>query len=300
MLTAEIHGKVVEAAQDSEDQLTSAIFGHLRYLGPNSFWPDLFLRAHGARVDGPQMTMNDYLSNLGVDWVAFERVDVSFWPSHDVFGTPDLVVFFTGSKATPLTIVIEVKLWAGKSGSGENDQLLRHLRLLDRLEELQPPPPRGALLRNAVTALVYVCPVSPLPAMMETAELNLEARARSVRLFGLEWQDILEAAECAAVRSAEMPAMILSDVAYFLRRRGLEYFRGFRRCLDEYGAGGGFFYNISFVDAAPDNSSEGFAGFGLVERFTGAENGSFYNLSISFLGFQEAPHLSGIAGAFYF
>jgi hypothetical protein len=47
MLVAEVHGKRVAEAQDAEDYLTSAVFGHLRYIPPSVFWPDLFALATG-------------------------------------------------------------------------------------------------------------------------------------------------------------------------------------------------------------------------------------------------------------
>ena len=47
MLLAEILGKRLEATRNSEDYLTSAVFGHLRYIEPGLFWDTLFAKAGG-------------------------------------------------------------------------------------------------------------------------------------------------------------------------------------------------------------------------------------------------------------
>jgi hypothetical protein len=51
VLLAEIHGKTLEVARDNEDYLTSAVFGHLRYVAPGLFWDELLKRAKG--LPGP-------------------------------------------------------------------------------------------------------------------------------------------------------------------------------------------------------------------------------------------------------
>jgi hypothetical protein len=45
MLIAETRGKSAAEVQNNEDYLTSAVFGHLRYVPPNAFWRELFAQA---------------------------------------------------------------------------------------------------------------------------------------------------------------------------------------------------------------------------------------------------------------
>jgi hypothetical protein len=57
MLVAEIHGKRVHEVQDREDYLTSAVFGHLRYIQPGLFWACLFGRALSSPIDGCERSL---------------------------------------------------------------------------------------------------------------------------------------------------------------------------------------------------------------------------------------------------
>jgi hypothetical protein len=81
-----------------------------------------------------------------------------------------------------------------------------------------------------------------------TAALEPSKFLGSPRLFRAQWQDILEAA-VESLRKHEsdpecMANMILEDVAAFLRRRGLEYFRGFKlRLLSAMAEQHGHFYD---------------------------------------------------------
>jgi len=67
MLVAEAHGKVCEAAQGHEDSLTSAVFGHLRYVRPGRFWEKFLGAAKGMPgSDGIAITLGQALKDAGV------------------------------------------------------------------------------------------------------------------------------------------------------------------------------------------------------------------------------------------
>ena len=116
MLIAEIHGKVVEEVVDKEDYLTSAVFGHLRYIPPSVFWSQLFERALGMEEGS---TLTDALRTNGIALASYSRLAMHFWPKHPDFGDPDLILHFSGQGVPSLFVLIEAKLWAGKSGSGK-------------------------------------------------------------------------------------------------------------------------------------------------------------------------------------
>lgn len=152
MLLADIRGHSVAAAQDDEDYLTSAVFGHLRYIPPKHFCQRLLSLARGLPDGQAQKSLDDLIRQSGHGVSEYSSLKVFFWPRHQWRGEPDLLLSFTGIGLRPITVVIEVKLLSGKSGGGE-DQLVRYLRILDELQEFWefklPDGSLGALLPDA-------------------------------------------------------------------------------------------------------------------------------------------------------
>jgi hypothetical protein len=225
MLVAEVHGHHIPEAQNSEDYLTSAVFGHLRYLPPNQFWPELFKYAL-AMPEAKNSTLSDHLSEIGIEINKFESLEIHFWPSHPELGSPDLILVFYGTNLQPLVILIEAKLWAHKSGTGDRDQIARYLRLLDDADYVRPRLP--AVFRSA---LIYLTEHDSLAELEESADLYKNPLKARTQIFRLQWQDILLAARYALPSATGTTKLILCDVASFLSRRGLEYFYGFHRIL---------------------------------------------------------------------
>lgn len=188
MLLAEIHGKSVAEARDAEDYLTSAVFGHLRYVSPAVFWPELFAAAGLVLPAGAT------------------DLDVRFWPRTNG-DEPDLKLTLSYPNRPPVVVVIEVKLWASKSGTGERDQLIRYLRGVP-----------GA-------SLVYLTPGDPFAEIADSLNSSIAQEGDKLRLFGLRWQTLHDIARRTAATTTLEPAkLILSDVAKFLDRMGLSGF----------------------------------------------------------------------------
>jgi hypothetical protein len=223
VLLAEIHGKTLEGARHSEDYLTSAVFGHLRYVPPGPFWNDLLNRARGLPgPTGKETSLGRLLAAAGHSLSAFTGLKIEFWRLHEKHGEPDLFLKFTADGRPELVVLIEVKLWSEKSGSGEFVQLVCYLRIPE------------------VQYLIYLTPRESLSEVEDSATwLNDSERDR---LFRLQWQDVLAAADAMWSGSHEPTCTILADVARFLRELGLEYFNGMSRLeelpmLDEDGFG---------------------------------------------------------------
>lgn len=220
MLIAEIHGKYVPEARNFEDYLTSAVFGHLRYIKPGAFWDALFEIAKSQPIESNATTASERIRKvIGGQLSSFTTLEVIFWPEHKE-GIPDLVLHFSGKQPRSVVILIEAKLTATKSGTGEQDQLARYLRILDSLRGLRPPVPSGAL-----GLAVYLTATDSRTEIVESlAQFGGTEEARS-RLFHLQWQDVIRAVDLTSP-SSELEALILDDVRRFLRKRGLEYFSG--------------------------------------------------------------------------
>jgi hypothetical protein len=155
---------------------------------------------------------------------AYSRLKVHFWREHGTHGEPDLILVFSADDRPPLVVLVEAKLWSDKSGTGERDQLVRYLRVLEDLAAVKVQVPAGAS-----RYLVYLTPRESLAEVADSAgRVDDPGRDRG-RLFRLQWQDVLEAADAAWPGSPEPACTILADVAGFLRELGLEYFKGMSR-----------------------------------------------------------------------
>lgn len=199
MLLAEIYGKSVAEARDSEDSLTSAVFGHLRYVPPAVFWPALFAAAR--TTDGRPLC---HVLPAGAT-----ALEVQFWPRTS-FGEPDLKLTLRHPDGTTAVVVIEVKLWAGKSGAGDRDQLIRYLRGVP----------------DAV--LIYLTPGDPFAEIADSSRSPIRLPGDEHRLFGLRWQTLQDIARQSAHTAPPPADLILRDVAKFLDRLGLSGFDGWK------------------------------------------------------------------------
>jgi hypothetical protein len=240
MLLAEIHGKSYRDIEDLEDLLTSAVFGHLRLVQPPGFWPALLDRAR--TVEEPSRTLAQVLASVGIDATKFSEVQVRFWRYFPGYGEPDLLVHLFGDNVTSITILIEVKLHAGKSGMGEFDQLARYLALLNDPRCLVEWP--CDFDKRFLVYLTKNFSASELHASI-AASKTLKAESR---LFGLEWTDIADIASEQRQRDK-----LLGEVADFLRRRGFERFHGFGHVLDPHKFAG-YFYRRRYFEQLESRS----------------------------------------------
>lgn len=220
MLIAEIHGLYVPEARNSEDYLTSTVFGHLRYIAPGPFWDAVFGRAVSLPIGSRVLTASQHIrQETGKPLGSFVEVQAIFWPEHKE-GIPDLVLHFYGGQARSVVVLVEAKLNATKSGTGDNDQLARYLRLLDSLDVLKP-----ALPLDAITAAVYLTATDSQSEVIESLKQYGDSDHSRRRLYRLQWQDLIGAIDQAQPRSS-LERLVLSDVRAFLRARDLEYFSG--------------------------------------------------------------------------
>ena len=224
MLLADIRGHPLAAAQEDENYLTSVVFGHLRYIPPEFFWERLLSLARGLTGGQVQKSLDDFVRQTEHGVSEYSSLKVFFWPWHRRRGEPDVLFSFTGIGLRPITVVVEVKLWSGKSG-GDEDQLVRYLKILDELQEFQGfNLPDGSL-----GAVLYLTPRDSTAEILESLKSSLNPNRDRARIFRLQWQDFVQACNETLPTGEPQVDMILRDVQAFLRSRGLEYFAGFRR-----------------------------------------------------------------------
>lgn len=247
MIEAELRGKVSSDLQYVEDLLTSAVFGLLQYVPPSIFWPVVLTRAESCK--GKPFV--ERCKELGAHIPNYEKLDVNFWPVHQGFGQPDLLLVFSGGNQLSLCFIIEAKLWASKSGREQQDQLNRYLAALKDSEWLGKVTGfRGPV---ALPGLIYLTPRAAWLELYDSIEHAPDYLVAESSLFLLQWQDILEVARQVFPQADEPQRAMLSRIADFLEHRGLAYFRGFSHLtLEDFTAMEAHFYNPEKV---------GFSGF---------------------------------------
>ncbi len=213
-MIAGIKGKDVREARGHEDSLTSALFGHLRYLRPGVFWTDLFAKTIDATDD--ERTLKDVLNDDANNVLKqCTNLKIDFWPNYEIVGEPDMILQFCNhANRALLTIVVEVKFHSGESGN----QLARYMKLVTN-------PTRDA----RADYLIYLTPRESLNEINEAISADQDLEKFRHKLFRLQWQDVLEVAKEAGKKQSgkRFPYdTILADVATLLRKRGLEHFKG--------------------------------------------------------------------------
>ncbi len=272
MVIADIRGRYIPEALRSEDYLTSGVFGHLRYIPPGPFWRFLLSAAVSLPLeDGHEVAAVTVIEQItGKVFDNYDSLNVIFWPSHPQ-GEPDVLLLFGSPGCRPIAIFIEVKLDAGKSGTGDDDQLARYLRVGDSLDYLNP-----ATGPVSASILVFLTPATNPAELIESLAVYGDTIAARRRLFRLDWQDVITAAEMATASSDGISRLILQDLVAFLKMRGLEHFQGMRVTGDL--AGFGDSDGLLFKAGSPFSTPEVADGLGELRlRCVSAEQGPIFS-----------------------
>lgn len=208
MLAAILHGKIPREVEDSEDLLTSVVFGALERLPLH-----LGFRKLLALARGPQKP---------ACWAEVVRVKVEYWPwcgESDAFGgaEPDVVLTLEAPGHAKQVVVIEAKRGSGKSGHGDRDQLAREIDTA--------VVPHGAELGG----LIYITADHTEPTDDLNASRAALARSRlrsGTPLWWLPWQDLVPVLCAAHAADPSGAGTLARDAARCLQRWGIEWFSG--------------------------------------------------------------------------
>jgi hypothetical protein len=222
MLHAAIRGKL--SCLDLEDPLTAAVFGRLKYL-PVSVVASWFANARPWPLE-PSRSPPEFFK--GVDALL-----PSFWPQwQDTLRgagivEPDIAFFVDGS-----LIIVEAKLWSGKSGSSffteaeeerPADQLARQWKAaIDYcMREL-----RGTL---APAALVYLTPhLAPPSHDLDESIAEMHKYGDGANLFWLSWSSLEAPLRDLVGMNAVPQASIAEDILAYLDEVGVLRFHSWR------------------------------------------------------------------------
>jgi hypothetical protein len=215
MLEAELRGKMPEDSTDNKDLLTSTAFGLLKYLSPSVFW-SVILNSAKSRSGTPFI---DKCDQYGLRIDAYDKITLHFWPNHQKYGQPDILLVLHGGTQSPLFFIIEVKLWSQKSEKGPDDQLCRYLYALNDFQWLvgishldQP---------FLLPGVIYLTPRVAWNEIDESIKCAGNPQLAKNDLFSLTWQDVAETAKSLSLSVLEPNRSILTDVARLFEYKGL-------------------------------------------------------------------------------
>jgi len=223
MIQGFLRGKIPEVER-MEDALTSAVFGRLRYLAPQS----VLIPSLGQAVDCvSNQYLSDYLKALSIYLNDYNEADIVFWPRMAELGEPDLMIILSSSNhdVQELLLVVEVKYKSPKSGTGENDQLRRyfeavthHLKRFDN--------DRISNFAGRVGPIVYLTEFSAAEEIQASQkEIDLKLGYSAYPIFNLRWSSIykslLEVGE-----TDQSGKLVIEDLISLLSYLNLQHFTG--------------------------------------------------------------------------
>jgi hypothetical protein len=223
VIFAETHGKLgrdcSRAHERLEDMLTSTVFGLLRYIPNEDGLLPLLRRARFVTVSSGGISVAERPDWLGEGPVIPKEPE--FWPRWGRYGEPDLLLVCEDEHGRPVrAILVEAKLYSGKSGSaGEDDASLADPEVPDPDQLVRYW--QGLAMRHggAERTIIYLTShgAPPTPELVESLR-----REPSMHLAWLSWRDVWRIADGAAKRS-----LAARDLATLLRHKGLYFFAGF-------------------------------------------------------------------------
>lgn len=194
MIEAEIKGKTGNL-RDSEDVLTSTVFGLLKYKAFQAILCGFFQKA-------VPYNKNTIAKQLSIDKLETEEIQLKFWYYDSEFGEPDLII-----KGNSFVILIEIKYLAEMSGI---DQLTKYNSLLGK---------KYNNIQNK--AILYLTMDLMMPSLDEKSTEGIEDK-----LFWLSWYELLPLVEdCKSENTLEVE--LIEDLKKYLIKRNLNTFKRF-------------------------------------------------------------------------
>ncbi len=228
MIQAELKGKLPEV-ENSEDVLTSNIFGLLKYVSKDVF---LEILSHAKTLSEKKFL--DCVEHKLVNY----NFEFTFWENIDGFGEPDLIVKFKDETGHELVLCIEVKYYSSKSGEEDNDQLRRYF------EGLTLPKSKSDFL-----GVIYLTKY-PSRKELEDSLKCIEQQGligAEDKLFQLRWFEITKAIEDYNKESlSKHERLILDDLLLYLKKKNFVEFTEFSFQTKEFNDFSDTFYESHF------------------------------------------------------
>ena len=196
-----------------EDEVTSCVFGSLRFLDPQQAWKICL------GLFGDQVRQCVQLSDKDV-----KEVDIRLWPKfrkENGYVEPDVHIVAKGHDGSVSTILVEVK-WEDRLGV---DQLLRQWCWLSLPCEETPDADR--LRKQSMHVFLYkgrFVDREVFERQKQTKKWGKDAERQ--RLVAISWHDLARHAD--ALQLSGMASVWKQDLLRFLDTQGIGVFHGFQ------------------------------------------------------------------------
>jgi hypothetical protein len=224
MLYAELRGKLgrdgSRAHDRAEDLLTSTAFQLLRYVPADAGLLVVLRKVRWVTWD--DAGKRAVVEHQPTGWPVPEGTtgyEAVLWPPRDEYGEPDVVVTLMADGRPVGRLLIETKLYAGKSGEDDPDDPPEEERSRDQLRRYWQRLRKDCTDGVRPLGVVYLTAHAIHPVEDLTDSLRTEP---GDWLGWLSWRDVW------AVTSG-LPEPAARDLAAILAHKGLKYFTGFRR-----------------------------------------------------------------------
>ena len=225
MILAVLEGKSL-GYEFTDDILTSTVFGLLKYLRPYMvlipFIESAFL------YNKERTTLWEKLNIEGIELRCYREVEYIFWAWNQKYGEPDLILIFKEHVhgLDDLLLVVEVKFKSGKSGTDENDQLMRYFEAVNfDIENFGESSVSN--FRGKKGYIIYLTEAEAYSDIMATTQL-IQSRHDEIKenVFHLRWHQLYKALEKMYPCFSSYEKELVYDLMKYLEKLGLRDFSG--------------------------------------------------------------------------
>lgn len=236
----------------TEDILTSIIFGTLKYLRPDQilipFIESAFL------YNEKRTTLGQMLNSEGIELRCYHEIEYVFWPRNNIYGEPDIILLFKNHihGLDDYLLVVEAKFKSGKSGTEENDQLVRYYdAIINDIENFSEPCVSG--FKGKKGHIVYLTEAEAYSDISASSKLlaNKYDKIKD-QLFHLRWHQLYKTFETMKEFCPSTEKAIVDDLMKYLEKLGLRDFSGIsfpsESLNEEFSLSGPVFYRDKLTD----------------------------------------------------
>ncbi len=225
MIQAVLEGKSL-GYEYTEDILTSTIFGTLKYIRSDilliPFVESAFL------YNDERTTLWEKLSSEGIELRCYREVESAFWTWNQNYGEPDLILIFKDHVHgfDDLLLVIEAKFKSGKSGTEENDQLVRYFEAINNdIENFTESS--VSRFKGKKGYIVYLTEAEAYSDIKATTKI-IQSRYTKIKenVFHLRWHQLYKTLEKMYPYYTSFEKSIIDDLMKYMEKLGLRDFSG--------------------------------------------------------------------------
>jgi hypothetical protein len=216
MLAAILRGKLSPEQENMEDILTSNVFGALKYVAPEEALLPFLAEAQQAETKGKSLAWLKDVNGVNADYC--------FWPWWEESGCvgcePDVVLRIDSPNGKKSLVLVEAKLFSGKSSEGSEeelhptDQLAREWHNLVHVARREDREPVLIYLTAG-----FCCPLDAVDASRKNFEAKTLTKEQPFECLWLSWRHLEK-----VIRNDDHP--ILKDLWAVLQRLALTFFNG--------------------------------------------------------------------------